>query len=211
MKQIICEMCGGKDLIKQDSVFVCQNCQAKYSVEEAKKMMVETDDTEKQSSSSLDLGSSTTPKKPEKSFFTKPLAPNGSGCGCLPAVFTSPIFIIAFVVLVIIGVIITPEESQTQNVSNIEDQKIKARVQLEQTIKANLREPKSYQNTATDVWTLGEYIFVKNTFRGKNRYGGYEVCTFVAQFNFNAKPPEWEITNKPSSNNGCRAIMIALP
>jgi len=43
MKQIVCEMCGGKDLVKQNSVFVCQNCQAKYSVEEAKKMLIETD------------------------------------------------------------------------------------------------------------------------------------------------------------------------
>lgn len=41
MKQLICEMCGGNDLIKQDGVFVCQSCGCKYSVEEAKKMMVE--------------------------------------------------------------------------------------------------------------------------------------------------------------------------
>ena len=41
MKQLVCEMCGGKDLIKQDGVFVCQSCGSKYSVEEAKKMMVE--------------------------------------------------------------------------------------------------------------------------------------------------------------------------
>jgi len=47
MKQIVCEMCGGKDLIKQDSVFVCQNCGSKYSVEEAKKMMVTIDTSAK--------------------------------------------------------------------------------------------------------------------------------------------------------------------
>ena len=41
MKQLKCEMCGGTDLIKQDGVFVCQSCGCKYSVEEAKKMMVE--------------------------------------------------------------------------------------------------------------------------------------------------------------------------
>lgn len=41
MKQLVCEMCGGTDLIKQDGVFVCQSCGCKYSVEEAKKMMVE--------------------------------------------------------------------------------------------------------------------------------------------------------------------------
>ena len=37
MKQIICEMCGSNDLIKQDGIYVCQMCGAKYSVEEAKK------------------------------------------------------------------------------------------------------------------------------------------------------------------------------
>ncbi|MCI8611933.1 MAG: DUF2318 domain-containing protein [Clostridiales bacterium] len=41
MKQLTCEMCGGTDLIKQDGVFVCQNCGMKYSVEDAKKMMIE--------------------------------------------------------------------------------------------------------------------------------------------------------------------------
>lgn len=41
MKQLTCEMCGSTDLIKQDGVFVCQTCGMKYSVEEAKKMMIE--------------------------------------------------------------------------------------------------------------------------------------------------------------------------
>ena len=41
MKQLTCEMCGGTDLIKQNGVFQCQNCGMKYSVEEAKKMMIE--------------------------------------------------------------------------------------------------------------------------------------------------------------------------
>lgn len=41
MKQITCEMCGGSDLLKQDGVFVCQHCGTKYSVEEAKKLMIE--------------------------------------------------------------------------------------------------------------------------------------------------------------------------
>lgn len=42
MQQLKCEMCGGADLVKQDGVFVCQNCGCKYSVEEAKKMMNES-------------------------------------------------------------------------------------------------------------------------------------------------------------------------
>lgn len=41
MKQLTCEMCGSTDLLKQDGVFVCQSCGCKYSVEEAKRMMIE--------------------------------------------------------------------------------------------------------------------------------------------------------------------------
>lgn len=41
MKAIVCEMCNSNDVIKQDGVFVCQSCGTKYSVEEAKKMMIE--------------------------------------------------------------------------------------------------------------------------------------------------------------------------
>ncbi len=41
MKRLTCEMCGGTDLVKDDGVFVCQNCGCKYSIEEARKMMVE--------------------------------------------------------------------------------------------------------------------------------------------------------------------------
>lgn len=41
MKKITCEMCGSTDLIKKDGIFECQSCGTKYSVEEAKKMMVE--------------------------------------------------------------------------------------------------------------------------------------------------------------------------
>lgn len=41
MKQLTCEMCGSTDLMKDGGVFVCQSCGCKYSVEEAKRMMVE--------------------------------------------------------------------------------------------------------------------------------------------------------------------------
>lgn len=41
MKQLICEMCGGTSLLKTDGVFVCQNCGTRYSIEEARKMMIE--------------------------------------------------------------------------------------------------------------------------------------------------------------------------
>lgn len=41
MKRLTCEMCGSTDLIKQNGVFVCQSCGCKYSVEEARKLMIE--------------------------------------------------------------------------------------------------------------------------------------------------------------------------
>lgn len=41
MNQLKCEMCGSTDIIKQDGVYVCRVCGTKYSVEEAKKMMIE--------------------------------------------------------------------------------------------------------------------------------------------------------------------------
>ena len=41
MKAIKCEMCGSNDIVKQDGLFVCQNCGTKYSVEEAKKLMID--------------------------------------------------------------------------------------------------------------------------------------------------------------------------
>lgn len=41
MKQLTCEMCGGTDLVKDGGVFICQICGCKYTVEEAKRMMIE--------------------------------------------------------------------------------------------------------------------------------------------------------------------------
>ena len=41
MKALKCEMCGSNDVVKQDGLYVCQNCRTKYTVEEARKMMVE--------------------------------------------------------------------------------------------------------------------------------------------------------------------------
>ena len=41
MRQVKCEMCGSTDFVKEDGLFVCQSCGIKYSLEEAKKLMVE--------------------------------------------------------------------------------------------------------------------------------------------------------------------------
>lgn len=45
MKKIVCEMCESTDFIKEDGLFVCQGCGCKYSMEEAKKMMKEVDES----------------------------------------------------------------------------------------------------------------------------------------------------------------------
>ncbi|MCL2100622.1 MAG: hypothetical protein FWH22_02775 [Fibromonadales bacterium] len=124
--------------------------------------------------------------------------------GCLSELGGCLGYLLAFIAL--IGIIVTvsdcndkrkienrtPEETR---LSKIKEQKITARIQLEQAIKANLRDPKSYQLIRTEEWETFEYIFVKTEFRSKNAFGGYQVCTYVAQFNFNTKPIEWKITS----------------
>lgn len=39
MQAIKCEMCGSNDIIKDDGLYVCNNCGTKYTVEEARKLM----------------------------------------------------------------------------------------------------------------------------------------------------------------------------
>ena len=46
MQIMKCEMCGGTDLIKTGGVYVCSNCNTKYSIEDARKLMVTIDQTE---------------------------------------------------------------------------------------------------------------------------------------------------------------------
>ena len=43
MKQLTCELCGSTNIVKQDGMFICQECGTKYSLEEAKKLLVEID------------------------------------------------------------------------------------------------------------------------------------------------------------------------
>ena len=42
MKRIVCELCGGSNFLKEEGVFVCQDCGCKYSIDEAKRMIVES-------------------------------------------------------------------------------------------------------------------------------------------------------------------------
>lgn len=41
MKAMQCELCGATDIVKDDEFFVCQSCGMKYTLESAKKMMIE--------------------------------------------------------------------------------------------------------------------------------------------------------------------------
>ena len=43
MKRVICEVCRGSDILKDNGVFVCQSCGCKYTLEEVRKMVVEDD------------------------------------------------------------------------------------------------------------------------------------------------------------------------
>ena len=47
MKAMVCEMCGSNNLVKQDGMYVCQHCGTKYSPDDAKKLMVEVDNSGK--------------------------------------------------------------------------------------------------------------------------------------------------------------------
>lgn len=55
MKRIVCEMCGSTDIMKEDGVYVCQSCGTKYSVEEARRMLVEISGTVDVSGSTVKL------------------------------------------------------------------------------------------------------------------------------------------------------------
>lgn len=41
MKALVCELCGSNDFSKENGYFVCQHCGTKYSLEEARKLIVE--------------------------------------------------------------------------------------------------------------------------------------------------------------------------
>ena len=44
MKKIVCEMCDCTEFVKEDGLFVCQECGCKYTPEDARKLMVEMPD-----------------------------------------------------------------------------------------------------------------------------------------------------------------------
>ena len=45
MKQLVCEICGSTDIVKQNGIFVCQGCGVKYASEDVKKLLVDVPET----------------------------------------------------------------------------------------------------------------------------------------------------------------------
>ena len=43
MKRVICEVCRGSEILKDNGVFICQSCGCKYSLEEVRKLLAEDD------------------------------------------------------------------------------------------------------------------------------------------------------------------------
>ena len=41
MKKMVCEICGGGELVKENGLFVCRGCGAQYSPEEARALLTE--------------------------------------------------------------------------------------------------------------------------------------------------------------------------
>lgn len=50
MKKLVCELCGESDFLKTEGMFECQACGAKYTLEEARSMFVDVDDSEENKS-----------------------------------------------------------------------------------------------------------------------------------------------------------------
>ena len=61
MKKIVCEICGSQKLKKENDVFVCQECGTEYSLEAAKKLLVDIDDN---SPSSKEISPKNEPESP---------------------------------------------------------------------------------------------------------------------------------------------------
>jgi TM2 domain-containing membrane protein YozV len=45
MKQIVCEACGGKELVIQDGILICQHCDTKYFLKKKKKKKLINEET----------------------------------------------------------------------------------------------------------------------------------------------------------------------
>lgn len=59
MKKLCCELCGNPELIKENGFFRCPACDTKYTLEEAKKLLVEVEGTVDVSGSTVRIDTST--------------------------------------------------------------------------------------------------------------------------------------------------------
>lgn len=48
MKVLVCEICNGRDFVKQDGMYICRSCGTKYTVDEARNLMVDVPDNHAQ-------------------------------------------------------------------------------------------------------------------------------------------------------------------
>ena len=67
MKKFVCELCQEGTLIKKDGLFVCQNCGTSYSLEEARKLLVDVPDTEATAATQPDTAAAAAPEAPKRS------------------------------------------------------------------------------------------------------------------------------------------------
>ena len=44
MPTIVCELCGSRDIVKENGEYICRGCGAKYSPEEAKHLITEPEE-----------------------------------------------------------------------------------------------------------------------------------------------------------------------
>ncbi len=44
MKKLVCEICGGANIAKENGIFICKDCGCQYSDADVKKLLVDVDD-----------------------------------------------------------------------------------------------------------------------------------------------------------------------
>ena len=67
MKKFVCELCQEGTLIKKDGLFVCQNCGTSYSLEEARKLLVDVPDAEAPAAAQPATAAAAAPEAPKRS------------------------------------------------------------------------------------------------------------------------------------------------
>ena len=58
---------------------------------------------------------------------------------------------------------------------------------LTKLIKASMKDPDSYQHVETSYWDMRDHLVVRQTFRGRNAFGGMMVNTVKAKVDLDGK------------------------